>query len=120
MSDPAFVIATDFLTIKALGTFTGASTATVLVGNFLRFVTKRDLLLIPFLVALVFAAVQAEIVGASWHDVASYLLIVLNGLLLFFTALGATQTLVSFHHPKETGAVRAQAMERRDFFTPWL
>jgi hypothetical protein len=115
------VIATsEFLTWKALGTFTGASTATVVVGNGFRYLLRKDVLWIPFAAAIGFAALQSEIVKANWHHVNTYFLIVLNGLLLFFTALGATQALVSVAHPQAVGQMKAQVRQKRRLFTPWL
>jgi hypothetical protein len=85
---------TDFLTSTALGTFTGASVATVVVGNTARYLTKRDLRVVPFVFALVFAYVAAQITGNP-RTLSDVLLVLLNGCLLFCTAIGANQVLVS-------------------------
>jgi hypothetical protein len=86
--------ATDFLTAKALGTFTGASLATVVVGNTFRYISRRDWPVIPLLLALVFSYVAAQEVGHP-HGLGDWALILLNGCLLFCTALGANEVLVS-------------------------
>lgn len=110
----------EFLTIKALGTFTGASTATVLVSNTLSYLLRKEIVWLPFVVAVGFAALQSDIVGVNWHAASTYPLILLNGILLFFTALGANQTLVSVRHPQETSRVKAQGRERHAWLTSWV
>ncbi len=111
---------TEFLTGKALGTFAGASVATVMVGNGLRFLLGRDVLWLPFLAALGFSALQAHIIGANWEDVTTYALIVVNGFVLFFAALGENQTGIAVKQARDTGQVKAQGRERPALFASWL
>jgi hypothetical protein len=122
MAHHSFLIATsaDFLTIKALGTFTGASTATVVVGNTLRYVLRKDIAWLPLVIAICFAALQSGVVGADWATFGTYLLIVLNGMLLFCTALGANQTLLAIAHPEDSGRVKVQGRARLNWLSPWL
>lgn len=110
-----FAADTDFLTGKALGTFTGASLATVLMGNTARYLTKRDWRIVPFLFALVFAYVGAEISGDP-TTLSDFLLVLLNGCLLFCTAIGANQVLVSV--ADQPGGIAPHGRSRRDI--RWL
>jgi hypothetical protein len=111
---------TEVLTGKALGTFAGASLATVLVGNGLRVLLGRDVLWLPFLVALGFSALQAHIVGANWGDFTTYVLIVVNGFVLFFAALGQNQAGIAVKQARDTGQVKAQGRERPALLSSWL
>jgi hypothetical protein len=122
MAHHALVIATseEFLTIKALGTFTGASTGTIVVSNTLRYVLRKDVVWLPVVIAICFAALQSSIVGAEWASPDTYLLIALNGMLLFCTALGANQTLAAVVHPEDSSRVKAQGGERLSWLTAWL
>ncbi len=109
---------TDFLTVKALGTYTGASVATVISGNTARYLSKRDLRIVPFLLALVFSYVAAQITGDP-DKIEDYLLILLNGCLLFCTAIGANQVLVSVaDQGGGDGGVRAFGSSTREI--KWL
>jgi xanthine/uracil permease len=111
-----FAADTEFLTAKALGTFTGASAATVAIGNTARYLAKRDLRVVPFLIALVFAYVAAEVTGHP-NTVGEWALVLLNGCLLFCTAIGANQVLVSVV-TESSGGVTAQGRKHREI--RWL
>lgn len=102
--DHLIAAGTDFLTAKALGTFSGASVATVITGNTFRLLSRRDWPIIPFVCALGFAYAAATIVGHP-KSASDYGLILLNACLLFCTALGANEVLVS-------GAAASRAKER--------
>jgi hypothetical protein len=110
-----FAADTDFLSGKALGTFAGASAATVTLGNTARYLTKKDLRVVPFLIALVFSYVAAEITGDP-NTVGEWALVGLNGCLLFCTAIGANQVLVSAM--PQPGGTQAQGSEHREI--RWL
>lgn len=118
----AFLVAdtTDFLTGKALGTFAGASTATVIVSNTVRYLRKKDVVWPAAVSGLAFSALQSSIVGANWSNVSTYLLILLNGALLFCTALGANQTLVSVTKPEQRSDVTAQGAKPVPWLSSWL
>lgn len=122
MADVALTIAaseTDFFTAKALGSFTGASLATVVTGNTARVLAKRDLVVIPFALALLFSYVAAQIISDP-RSLGDFLLVLLNGCLLFWTALGANQTLASVAKPQETGVLQRQGRRDVGWLDPWL
>lgn len=110
--------ASDFFTGESLGTFAGASVATVVVGNTLRKVVKRDLVAIPLIVAIIFAFVAAETTGTI-EDVGDVGLILLNGCLLFCTALGIQETLISVTTSREEGVAVPHAARRVGWLDPW-
>jgi hypothetical protein len=106
---------TDFFTAKALGTFTGASVATVIVSNTVRVLIGKDWRFIPFVVALVFAYAASRIVGDP-HTFPDYLLVLLNGCLLFCTAIGANDVLVAQAQPD---GIRRQSARRVRWLQSW-
>ena len=110
---------TDFFTAKSLGTFAGAATATIIAANTIRFVIRKDVVVIPFLCALLFSWVQATTIGHP-DTLGGYALIFLNGCLLFCTALGANQALVSVVHPQETTRLKPQGREKPPWFSGWV
>src|SRR3954447_2675950 len=114
--------ATDFLTTKALGTYTGASLATVVTGNTFRYLFHKDWPAIPFLCAVVFAYAAATIVGHP-TSAGDYLLVLLNACLLFCTALGANEVLVSAAATSNAkDRIEAHGRTRRDikWIQPWF
>jgi hypothetical protein len=123
MPDVSLVVAAtesgDFFTKESLGSFTGAALATVVTGTIARVLTKRDLVLVPFLLAVLFAYVAAEITGNP-RDVGDFLLIALNGCLLFWTALGANQTLASVAQTQPANKAERQRGYRPGWFDPWI
>ena len=109
----------DFFTGDSLLTFGGASTATVVVGNTLRKLFKRDLVVIPFLVALVLAIAAAG-AGDRLSSITDWIIALVNGCLLFCTALGLQETLVSVTTPTPTGEGQAQAKRPVQWLMPWI
>src|SRR5688572_20535232 len=110
---------TGFLTVKALGSYTGASLASVVTGTTARVLLQTDVVWRPSLVALLFSYAAAQMT-ADPNDIADYLLILLNGCLLFWTALGAHQTLASVAKPPEKPPVDAQGKRPVKWSEPWL
>jgi hypothetical protein len=84
----------EFFTLATLGTLTGAATATLLVGNVFGFMFNSS----PRLqkaAALIFAVVISFFVFVYSVDDrggSDYLIMLLNGLLIFATAYGLNET----------------------------
>ena len=107
---------TEFLTLKALGTYGGASLATWAVGNTLRKVLSRDWAILPFLAALLFSYVAADIT-ADPDSAAEYGLILLNACLLFCTAVGLNEVAVAT--ADEQGGVKAHGTRSIRWLQTW-
>jgi hypothetical protein len=114
-----FDASTDFFTSQSLGTFAGASTATVVVSNTLRKLLRRNWILIPFLVALALSCVAAAVTKA-FGSALDVVVVLINGCLLFCTALGLEETIVDVTTPRETGAPKAQAAGPVPWLSSWI
>jgi hypothetical protein len=117
MADLTLLMATetDFLTSKALGTFAGATGATLIVTNTARKLFNRELRVLPFFVALVFSYVSAQIVGKP-DTFGDYALVFLNGCLLFLTAIGANDVVAS---TAQEGGINAQGSRQIRWLQSW-
>lgn len=84
----------DFFEWSTFGTLTGAVAGVVVVSNTVRTLTKRDSVWIPFSVALVIVIVLGYI-GGTLLSITGVVLAILNACLLFCTALGLNDTVIS-------------------------
>jgi hypothetical protein len=110
----------NFFTGQSLGTFAGASFGVTIVGNTLRRVSGRELIWAILLISILFAYVAAEITGHP-HSLVDLVLILLNGCLLFCTALGINETLVSAKQQADnTGKPKPQAARTIGWVGSWL
>jgi hypothetical protein len=109
----------DFFTAESLLTFGGASTATVIVGNTIRKVFKQDAVWIPFVVALLLAIAAAG-AGGQLSKASGWLITVVNGCLLFCTASGIQETLVTAATATETGGGQQQSKRPVKWLMPWF
>jgi hypothetical protein len=110
----------DFFTGQSLGTFAGASGAVVVVGNTLRRVSGRELLWLILLISLLFSYLAADITGHP-HSLADFGLVALNGCLLFCTALGINETVVSAkQEAAAAGKPKAQGGRTIRWFDTWV
>ena len=107
-----------FFTWASFGTLGGASFGIVVVGSTLRRVLKLDTVWIPFILSILVAAVLSYISGTVL-SVSGVALAVLNSCLLFCTALGMNDGIVS-GLPKEGGGAQPYGARRVTLVQHWL
>jgi hypothetical protein len=107
----------DFFTTDALGTFGGVTLATVAVGNAVSLLFKRDLKVVPFLIALGLCILLAAD-GDSLGGVKGWIVAVVNGCLVFCTAAGVQVTALISGQGRDAADMRAQAARGKS--GPWL
>lgn len=107
----------DFFTHASLATFGGATLAVVVVTNTMRKAFKITTPIVPLAIALVVAYVVAGVTGAL-HQALDFLIVFLNGCLLFCTATGAQETVVAGASGDVTGQARSQSAV--PFVSSWL
>ena len=127
----------DFFTLQSLGTFAGATGATLVISNSLQRVLNRN----PAWMALVVAEVICIATVVLTHESASegttilmsdYFVAVVNGFLVFCSAAGSTSVggaVTGEANPAAPAIARGSATEaasvpgttaRRSYFTTWF
>jgi hypothetical protein len=102
----------DFFTADSLGTVAGASVVIIVVTNTIRSVGKIDHMAVPFVVSLLVSFGVAAQAGKleAWPD---YAIAFFNACLLFCTATGAQETIVSGSKGKREGGAEDHSLRRR-------
>ncbi|ANP85613.1 hypothetical protein BA011_07610 [Rhizobium leguminosarum] len=111
--------ATTFFTSDSLASVATASLIIIVVTNTVRRVLGVQSVWVPAAVSLIVAfagAVNAGILHGIWDGV----LAVFNGCLLFCTATGAQETVVSNPIAKDTDRPSLQSAKRVRWFSSWL
>jgi hypothetical protein len=124
--------ANDFFTLQSLGTFAGATSATLCGANAIQYVFNVNprwlALAIAEAVCVGWVAVT-QIDGAGAFALTPYFVAVFNGFLVFTSAAGLTAVGAEVRRGGELNARSGKATTRgpemtgaprRGFFTPWL
>lgn len=129
----------DFFTLQSLGTFAGATGATVVISNSIQRVTNRNPAWLALLIAELICLMTVFWVHESAPDTtqivhSDYFVAVVNGFLVFCSAAGSTavgaaatggrrQTVPAVARgdvSEATGAAPTGTPAKRHFFTPWI
>jgi hypothetical protein len=108
-----------FFTIQSVGTLAGASAAVVFVSNTYRILTKSNSVVPPFIISIIVSFVGAYESGA-WFGITEMFLVILNGCLLFCSALGVQETTVNLANRPPPGTVQAQGKQSIKWFSSWF
>lgn len=112
----------DFFTYQSLATFGGCTVATVAVGNAASTLFKRDLKIVPFLLALGLSFLFAS-EGDSLSHPRGWIVALVNGCLVFCTAAGVQVTALVTVGGKEVGQHSKQAAQpgqRHPWLSSWV
>lgn len=107
----------DFITLKALATYGGATTAVFILNNTVYRLGGPRSVWVPFIVAQLVAFIGAGSAGAITSLGAAFI-VLLNGCLLFCSALGANEAMSSTDRPP--GQVKLHAGEKRKWLSSWF
>jgi hypothetical protein len=110
---------TDFITAQSLATFGGASIAVWILSNLVRVMLKTTSAIPCFIISLIVAAIASHLLH-TLNGVVSYFLVLLNGALLFFTAIGMQGFTGAAAKGEATGETKLQAKTEVKFLTPWF
>ena len=114
----AYAVSGQFFTTDSLATLGGSTLATIVVGNAIATIIKRDLKVVPFIFAIGICILWAADTD-SLDKLDGWVVAVLNGCLVFCTAAGVQVTALVTATGAEAGRHRAQAARLRRP-TPWL
>lgn len=115
----SILAATEFFTRESVLTFAGASGATLILTNTVRKLFRLETVWVPFAISLVLAFVIAGSTDAlgGFLDV---VLAILNGCLLFCTALGLQEGVVASATAKEEERPTRQAKRPVPWLSSWV
>jgi hypothetical protein len=113
--------ANNFFTLQSLATFGGATLAITVIGNTFRSLTGKDPKIVSFISSIV---VCIALAWSSIQQTAGYLIVLLNGCLVYCTAMGLTnQVAKSTATPgaQQTRGQVTRSVKKRvnQFFRPW-
>ncbi|UWQ84378.1 hypothetical protein [Leisingera caerulea] len=127
----------DFFTLQSLGTFAGATGATLVISNSLQRVLNRNPAWLALLVAEVICIATVFFTHGNASEgspilLSDYFVAVVNGFLVFCSAAGSTSvggavageakpaTPAKARRNAEEAAASSGSSDRRNFFTPWF
>jgi hypothetical protein len=109
----------DFFTANSVVTFAGATAIISVLGNTIRLLTKRNPLIVIFLVSLGVAFLGAY-AGHTLTNIVNVILTVVNGCLLFCTTAGAQETAVVLKERAEQGDTKPHAAKPVKLLSSWF
>ena len=115
MADPV----QSFYTLQSLATVGGASAAVIIISNTYRKLSKSDSVIPPFVISLIISFVGAFEANA-WLGVTEAFLILLNSCMLYCSALGVQETVVSVVNRPPPGTISEQGKEPVKWLSSWI
>ena len=107
----------DFYTADSFLSFAGSVAIVFLLGNTARVLVGRDSRGIPFFIAIGVAYLGAAIVGVNeWYG---WVIPIINGCLLYWSAFGATVALVEAKEGAPTGGPKPHGKQEVKWLSYW-
>lgn len=112
--------AESFFTIDSFGTVAGSAAAIIVLTNTCRKITRWITPLVPFVFSLIVAFLAAGAFAGKLENATDWIIAFLNSCLLFCTATGAQEVVVSGANAQDAERASRQSSNPVPFFSSWL
>jgi purine-cytosine permease-like protein len=109
----------DFFSTSSVVTFAGATAVISVLSNTIRLLTKRNPLIVIFLISVGVAFLGAYI-GHTLTNVVNVLLTVVNGCLLFCTTAGAQEAGATLKQRAQQGEIERHSQKPVKLLSSWF